>query len=115
MSTILLRRAAGFHDLARDYKVFLDGRECGQISNGGDCRLTVAPGSHRIQLKIDWCSSAEQQIHVGENEEFVMDCGNNISTVFAVMLYVSIWRAKYLWLSPVGPGMQRVAVKARPA
>lgn len=113
MSTILLRRARGMHDLIRDYKVFLDDREVAHISHGGECRFTVAPGAHRIQLRIDWCSSPELRVHVGEGEEFIMDCGNNVSNPLAVLVYITLWRGKYLWLAALGPSRQRTAVAAR--
>lgn len=102
MSTILLRRASTFKDGGRNYQVFVDGRHVTDVPHGGESRIKVAPGAHRIELKIDWCSSPEVRIVVAEGEECLMDCGNNVGgSFFGVFVYTTVKRAEYLWLEPV--------------
>jgi hypothetical protein len=58
MSTLIaLSRDSGYADRTRKYRVLLDGVEVGRIANGEVQSIPVASGTHRLQLKIDWCSS----------------------------------------------------------
>jgi hypothetical protein len=61
--TILLSRAPeGWRDLLRRYEVLIDGAQVGRIGRGETLRFDVAPGVHRLQLKIAWCSSAPMTV-----------------------------------------------------
>ena len=110
MSTILLRRARTVTDRARNYQVYVNGKHVGDVPDGGESRFTVAPGTHRIRLKIDWCSSAEVPVRIAEGEECMMDCGNNVGgSFFGIFIYTLIKRDQYLWLEPVREGNRLVA------
>ena len=41
----------------RPYQVWIDGEKKTTLANGQAVELLVAPGSHTITLKINWCSS----------------------------------------------------------
>ena len=57
--TIVLSRArGGYRDVLRRYAVLVDDTKVGRIGRGETLRLDVPAGAHRLQLKIDWCSSA---------------------------------------------------------
>lgn len=102
MSTILLRRARTFTDRARNYQVYVDGRHVGEVAHGRESRFTVAPGAHRIQLKLDWCSSGQVPVRIAAGEECMMDCGNNVGgSFFGIFIYTFFKRDQYLWLEPV--------------
>ena len=61
-------------DLGRAYKVFVDDREVGSIRRGQQESFEVPPGHHRIQLKIDWCTSPEVAVDLGAGEEASLGC-----------------------------------------
>lgn len=98
MTKIIVRREkALFHDLLRDYAVLVDGREVARVSNGAEVAFDVAPGKHTIQMKIDWCGSAKLEINPAMGETVILTCGPNGSIVLGI-LYISIWKNKYIWL-----------------
>lgn len=55
---IALRRSRSFkRDILRGYKVLINGQDMGRIRRGQSHEYRVLPGTHIIQLKIDWCHS----------------------------------------------------------
>ena len=72
---ILKREHANWADIARAYKVIIDGVEVGDIKNGEIKEYELNEGFHSLQLKIDWCSS--------QAESFVIKNGENISATCA--------------------------------
>ena len=104
MSHITIRRKGGFNDLARSYIILVDGVAEGVVKHGDAVSISVSPGRHSLQLKIDWCTSPELHIDVPAGQTSMFDCGNNAG-LWAALLYTTIWRAKYLWLRPApSPG-----------
>jgi hypothetical protein len=98
MGNIVVRRErSGFNDLLRDYAVAVDGVVLAQIPNGGQCTLELSPGVHQVQMKIDWCTSPVLEVSVPAAGSVLLDCGPGGSPLLA-LLYISIWRKKYLWL-----------------
>jgi len=96
---IVRRRAAWWQDRMRDYIVLVDGSECGRVANGDEVRVHVAPGRHRVQLKIDWCGSPAVDVDVPEVGAQVLDCGPNATPLTAVF-YVIFRTGRYLALQP---------------
>ncbi|MER5601099.1 hypothetical protein [Streptomyces sp. NPDC002265] len=56
-TVVLSRVQASSRDALRRYAVLLDNAQVGSIGRGQTLRLEVPSGAHRLQLKIDWCSS----------------------------------------------------------
>jgi len=94
---IVRRRAAWWQDRMRDYLILVDGSEAGRIGNGGEVRVPVAPGRHRVQLKIDWCTSPALDVEVPDGVAQVLDCGPNATPLTAVF-YVTLRSGHYLAL-----------------
>ena len=78
----------------------VDGVEVAKLSNGAGATIAVQPGIRLVQAKIDWCSSPELEIHVGSSEAVLLECGPN-SRTFLELLYITVWRNRYLWLHRV--------------
>ena len=97
MSHITVRRKGGFADLTRAYKILVDGVAVGAVNHDDKVSLPVLPGVRSVQLKIDWCTSPALEVNVAAGETALLDCGNSV-TVFTTILYITIWRGKYLWL-----------------
>ena len=62
--------------------------------------FTIAPGDHQIHLEIDWCMSNILNFSARPGNEINFECGSSLSggKSFLIMLYITIWRDKYLWL-----------------
>jgi hypothetical protein len=100
MAELIVRRcAAAWQDRMRDYRVLVDGSERGGVANGGELRVLVAPGRHRVQLKIDWCGSPAVDVDVEDGMAQVLDCGPN-ATPLTLMYYVFFRIGRYLKLQP---------------
>jgi hypothetical protein len=52
----------------RDFKIFIDGQQVGDIGNGETKEFSVAVGKHNVIAKIDWCSSPDVAIEIKDNE-----------------------------------------------
>ncbi|MET7988425.1 MULTISPECIES: hypothetical protein [unclassified Streptomyces] len=56
--TIVLSRVRGsYRDALRGYAVLIDDAQVGSIRRGQTLRFELPPGTHQLQLKIDWCTS----------------------------------------------------------
>ena len=98
--TLQLRRVpALWQDRVREYEVLVDGEEAGRIANDATLALPLAAGEHRVQLVIDWCVSPELRIAVPAGGTVRLECGPNANPLLA-LLYISLWRNRYLWLRP---------------
>ena len=97
MAEIIIKRDGGYTDAARDYNIHVDGEKVATISRDSEKKITVQPGKHTIQLKIDWCCSAELEIAADHSKPVRLKCGANSNPLLA-LLYISIWRKKYLSL-----------------
>ena len=93
-----MNRGTGFADAKRAYKIELDGSVAGKISAGESVELNVEPGPHRIRLKVDWCSSNYLDFQAAPGETVVFDCGNDSPIGLTTLLYITIYRDKYLWI-----------------
>jgi hypothetical protein len=61
-SITLTREKARWRDRARAYKLKIDGVEAGAVRSGETLAVPLAPGMHRVQLALDWCTSPELQL-----------------------------------------------------
>lgn len=89
-------------DLLRSYKILLDDKEVGRIKNGKVFEVRVPPGTHRLQLKIDWCFSNPVEFEC-KDELVEFECGNNFAgkRVFLGVLNTLGSRGDYLWLKQI--------------
>ena len=98
MSKMIIKRvASNWQDKLRDYIVLVDGKKIANVSNGSEVEFEVEPGKHTVQLKIDWCYSPEFDVMVSANESVGFECGPNAKP-YLVLLYITLWRNKYIWL-----------------
>jgi hypothetical protein len=97
MSSIVIHRRAGWRDKLSVYQVFLDGEQVGLVKNGAEVTIQTTPGTHSIQLRIEWCSSPELHVNAAAGTTEIVACGAN-SKLLLGFFYVSIWRGKYIWI-----------------
>lgn len=97
---IRIKRDTGYADRIRAYKVVLDGNVIGEIRNGQQVEVDVAPGKHQLNLKIDWCRSNIVDFEMNQDAvEF--ECGSNLrgfKILFAIV-YATFLRSQYIWLT----------------
>ena len=101
MSVLVIRRAhTPWQDRARDYRVLVDGTQRAAIGNDSTVQIPVTPGKHRVRLVVDWCASQELAVDIAHGEILRLECKPNASP-FLALLYVTIWRNKYISLNMV--------------
>lgn len=57
MPTLTVRRERAWTDRWRRYRILVDGVEVGHLRQGEALSVTVEPGPHELQARIDWCGS----------------------------------------------------------
>jgi len=97
---LILVRAHAYVDRLRAYQVFIDGSHVEQIADGEKKIYKLAPGSHEVTIRIDWCETKPTHFSVGVGETKNLGCGPNLDGVRFLMLpwYVTFGRHNYLWL-----------------
>lgn len=97
-STIEIEREAGhWTDRGRAYKVLVDGSEAGEVRQGESKSFAVEPGSHEVQMKIDWCRSRPENVEVGAGEPARLMC-RPAANPWTVLWYVTVGRLRYIEL-----------------
>jgi len=95
----ITRRAGGWVDRARKYKVLVDGEERAEIGAGDSKSIDVPPGSHEVSMKIDWARSETVTVDVADGKDAKLYCEPNANPL-SVVYYVSFGRKKYIGLRP---------------
>lgn len=100
-SNIIIKRIKQYADSLRKYKIYVDGEKIGSISRGKNKEFHLAPGKHMIQLKIDMIRSNKLVFELDENQTINFVCGSNVRglRLFLTVLYVTIWKSKYLFIN----------------
>lgn len=96
MAKIKIHRSSEYTNKLRNINLWLDSQKIGEIRDGESIEFEVSPGKHTLIARIDWTSSnpieftidSEQLIHFNLS-------GRN---PFLALLYITIWRNKYLKL-----------------
>lgn len=96
---VIRRDKVIWQDRGRSYRVIVDGKELAEIANRAQVQIPVKPGQRLVQLKIDWCQSKALKVNVEAGKTVVLECGPN-STPLLALVYITLFRKKYLWLLP---------------
>ena len=101
---ISISRDSGYADFRRDYRVLCDDLEVERISDGMSKEITITPGTHRLMVKIDWCTSNEVGFTIDADQVLSFSCGSNLRglRVLFAMYYATLGRKRYLWLRQNG-------------
>lgn len=102
MATLELFRVSEYANRVRNINVLLDGEPIGVISNGETKTFEIPEGNHRIQVKIDWCTSKALTFDIGEGEtkRFSMSsfAKHSFLGTLAAIYYITFATDKYLQL-----------------
>ena len=93
----ITRKAGGWVDRARKYKVLVDGEERAEIGAGDSKVIPVSPGTHEVSMKIDWARSEAVTVDVADGNDATLYCEPNANPV-SVLYYVSFGRKNYIGL-----------------
>ena len=74
-SIVLTRVKSGWRDRLRSYRVVLDGAVVARVRNRGTVALHVSPGSHEVEVAIDWVRTAPVASTVAADQEIRLVCG----------------------------------------
>ncbi len=115
---VRIERPSRFVDRAIVYEVNLDDQRIGDIENGGQLEIAVAPGRHEIQLTADvlakgWCRSPIIALDVpppGDGDHATpisLRCTPAMASWWRqalTLLYVTVLRGRYIRLERVASG-----------
>ena len=91
----LYREPVAWMDRLRAYTLMVDGVARSAVKNGETIEVELAPGPHRVQMKIDWATSPEMLVDGGG--DVALRCRANANP-FLGLLYITIWRGNYIRL-----------------
>jgi hypothetical protein len=98
-SRIILTRVVDYFAMWRKYRVFVDGQKVGTILYRKTEYLSVRPGRHRVQVRIDWWRSNLVSIDIAEGEDIYLECGSNLKGWRWTLAWFSMLLPKgWLWL-----------------
>ena len=100
MAKIKIQRTSKFTNKMRDYQIFIDGQKVGKISDGETKEFEVTTGKHSVTAKVDWCSSPDVLINIGDGETkcLAVDVSKNATIV---PFYTIFCKNKYLILNEI--------------
>jgi len=78
MAKLIVKRLSKWKDLARSYRVYVDGQKIGELNDGEIKEFDISPGQHIIKAKYDFFSSKPVSIEVRIDDETIqMQVSNN--------------------------------------
>jgi hypothetical protein len=85
-------------DADRPFAVLLDDAPAGELEHGGEVTLSVAPGTHRLELRLDNAGSPVREVTVGPGERVLLGCRSRAAGVNVV--FRGLGRGHYItWIA----------------
>jgi len=97
----LERAKGGYTDRLRAYQVMVDGTLAGQVRRGQTLVLETAPGTHHVQLTIDWPKSQPVQVELQPGQEARLRCWPK-ANAFSALYRASLGASDYIGLEVAG-------------
>ena len=72
----------------RNYKVIIDSEVVGVIASGETKHFEMSPGTHTIQVKIDWCRSRPCRFESSAGENVELNCGATYNDWRCMFMFV---------------------------
>lgn len=67
-ASITVNRSHEYLNTVRDFKVLVDGKKVGWISDGQTKTFNVPAGQHELKFELDWTSSGVETFNLDEGE-----------------------------------------------
>ncbi len=90
MSAIRLSRKSNLVYCVRKFGVFIDGQKIGSIGNGQTETFQVAPGRHRMFMKVSWCKSKEFEFDIASGDTKEMECGTPLGLWYVALVTILV-------------------------
>lgn len=87
MAVIKIQRGSGYVDKIRNYKVFINNKQIGVISEGEIKEYNVSSGTHIISTKIDWAGSKDIIVDLKENDVINLKVENYTAKHWLISVY----------------------------
>lgn len=68
MAKLIIKRTSEWYNKMRDFKIYVDQSKIGRVENGETVEFELEAGIHKLNTKIDWCSSKTIEFEIKENE-----------------------------------------------
>lgn len=98
MPKLTVVRDTSIPDAFRAYSVRLDGKEIGDLKPGQSLAVDVAPGTHTLALKIDWCGSKTVEFDGGSEVRYAARSNLTGLRMLLGIFYVLFLKDEYLVL-----------------
>jgi hypothetical protein len=102
-SIISLNRESDYFAILRKYRVMIDGQNVGELPYGETRLFHVPPGSHKVQVRIDWWKSNPLNIDTCDRVTYYLECGCSLrgwrltlSLLFG--WWFLFWPTRWVWL-----------------
>lgn len=96
------RVSGGYTEHLHPFKVVIDGGVAGQLGAGESGAFEVAPGSHKVFVKIDWCRSETVDVHLGGDQKANFRCETR-ANLLTDAYWATLGRRRYLRLTQLAP------------
>jgi hypothetical protein len=82
MGELIVSRKSHYVNYFRKIRLYLDGKFVYAISDGETNRFELAPGTHTMEGKIDWCSSNIISFDIIEGQDLKVEIGSSAMSGF---------------------------------
>ncbi len=90
MAKVIIKRANEYQNAARKYGLYIDDQKAGTISNNDTESYDLAPGTHTIYAKIDWCYSQVLTLTLQEGETKYVRVSGIPHANLVLLIYIGI-------------------------
>lgn len=98
-ATITVHRTPGGNrDRMRGYKILIDNDVAGTVKPGEQLTVPVTPGPHKVQMKVDWCTSPTLTINAAPGTNTALSCapaGSALMALFSMLRPGAYIRLEY--------------------
>lgn len=74
LGRLVIRRQPGSSSILRAFRVLVDGNQVGRLRQDGELAVDVEPGTHAVQIKVDWAGSKPLEVTAGPGEVIRLVC-----------------------------------------
>ena len=98
MGDILLTR--DYHELysSQDYKIFIDGKEFGNIKNDRRKVINLPVGQHEIYVQLMGSKSSVKLVDIQSNKTIRLSCGSNLKGLKYMFHWLFIFSKNNIYL-----------------
>ncbi len=99
-STIVVERTSQWINRARSINIYDNNQLIGSVKNGKTEEFVIAPGSHELIAKIDWCKTTPLKLTINPGEWITLQLGSDIKGIklLALLYYITLNTNNYIYI-----------------